>query len=580
MDEACGDGKPDSGGAVSVGSKLDILKLLSPNEAISQDGSVQSRGLREGHTNTMHFSPIQLLPFELLSTTFKLCIGDNTPVQDLILLTLVCKLWRSIVEGTPSLWCCISSQEAVSRVRKALVMAKDAPLDILYDEDAARTNPETFFGEICGLIAQWKFLSIRTGNSDSPMGTLQTTPPPNLKILQLRAPRSREWKGGSIALFQGEPAPLALEELWVDRIPVVVKSLRLSGLRFLLLNRMPVVSTEELLRILSDSPALERCYLYGLVSLQEFPPAGPGHEISRLQGGQTPYIQLSHLRRLALCGLPVFFVHLVLSVIQAPNLQRLTVDCKIDQHGHSPVSDLFTAHISHHSPTLTALTATAQNIEILSYSDVDWKISVGNLVITLEGSAFKLQHLDETLEWLFSHLGKDVNTLPVSLSLHELEIPTRSFTRLTSILKVTKLELWTASSFEDEPETHPRNIISLLSRPLTSTPTQWVVPELESLNTNVVNEDGKSKILDMVKARHAFIEIQNEGRQEAGQIVMKPFKEFRLRGGRNDISADHSYNAEFLVALQKAAKDADIWWGNFKWTGSEDFTVAMKSNGV
>ncbi|KAG8952683.1 hypothetical protein FRC00_006661 [Tulasnella sp. 408] len=528
----------------------------------------------------MPFSPIQLLPFELLSTTFKLCISDDTPVQDLILLTLVCKLWRSVVEGTPSLWCCISGHEAVPRVRKALTMAKDASLEILYDEDVARTSPEAFFEEICGLFAQWKFLSVRAGSSDSPMATLQTTPPPNLKTLQLRAPWSRRWKGGSIALFQGEPAPLALKELCVDGIPVVVEPLRLSGLRFLALSRMPIVSEDELLRILRESPALERCYLYSLVSLQEFPP-GPGQEPSRLQEVKAPSIELSHLRHLALCGLPVFFTHLVLSVIRAPNLRSVAVDCKIDRHGHSPISDLFTTHISHHSPTLTALTSTAQNIEIISYSDVHWRISAGNLIITLEGGTFKLQHLYETLEWLFSQLGKNFNTLPVSLSLHELEINTKSFIQLTSILKVTKLELWTASSFEqEESETQPRNIISLLSRPLTSTPSQWVVPELESLDTNVVHEDGKTKILDMVRARHAFIETQNEGRREVGDIVLKPFKEFRLRGGRNGISGDHSHNTEFLVALQKAARDAEIWWEEFKWTGSQDFSAAMKSNSL
>lgn len=528
----------------------------------------------------MPFSPIQLLPFELLSTTFKFYVSDDTPVQDLISLTLVCKLWRSVVEGTPSLWCCISGQEAVPRVRKALTMAKDALLEILYREDIARTNPEIFFGEICGLITQWRSLSITTGRSDSPMATLQITPPPNLKTLQLRAPRSGMWNGRSIALFKGEPAPLALEELRVDGIPVLVEPLQLSGLRSLTLNGMPVVSAEELLRILRESPALEHCYLSGLVSSLEFPPPGPEQEPSRLQGGQAPNIQLSHLQSLVLYRLPVFFTHLVLSVIQAPNLQSINVYCKIHQRGHSPVSDLFTTHISHHRPSLTALTSTATNIGVISYSDAHWRISAGNLIITLEGRAFKLRHLDETLEWLFSQLGEDFNTLPVSLSLHELEVTTQSFTRLTSILKVTKLQLWTASSFEHEPDTQPRDIISLLSRPLTSTPTRWVVPELEYLNTNVVHEDGKSKILDMVKARHAFIETQNEERREAGDIVLKPFKEFRLRGGRNDISVDHSHNTEFLVALQKAARDAEIWWGEFKWTGSKDSNAAMKSNGA
>ncbi|KIO19432.1 hypothetical protein M407DRAFT_223077 [Tulasnella calospora MUT 4182] len=528
--------------------------------------------------DVMPSAPIQLLPFELLLQMFKLCISNDTPVRDLISLALVCKLWRSIVEGTSSLWCCISGGEAVPHVRKALAMAKDASLEIIYFEDIARTDPEIFFGEIGRLITQWESLSITTGNSNSPVTALQTNPPPNLKTLHLRAPWYWEWKKGPVTLFEGEPAPLALTDLWVDQIPVVMEPLRLSGLRSLELNRTPVVSAGELLRVLRDSPALERCGLYDLTSLKEFPLPGPEKELLRFQGVENPNIRLSDLRTLALCGLPVSFVHLVLSAIQIPNLQRLDMDCKIDQHGQSPASDLFTTHISHHSPTFTALTDSAKNIQIISFSDTNWTISVGNLIITLEGLAFKLKHLDEGLEWLFSHLGGHVDTLPVNLSLHELEISSKWFTRLASALKVTKLELWTASSSEHEPERQPRNIISLLSQPLESTPTQqWVLPDLESLNTNVVHEDGKSKILDMVKARHAFIETQLDGTQEA-DVVLKPFKEIRLRGGRNGISKDLAPNTKFLVALQKEARGAEIWWEEFKWTGSEDLNAATKSN--
>ncbi|KAG8912096.1 hypothetical protein FRC01_005292 [Tulasnella sp. 417] len=580
MDQACGETEPvlREGSLRPVGSNSDILKPLPSNVAITNDDSGHDRGLLGMDTNAVPFAPIQHLPFELLSTLFKLCIGDNTPVRDLISLTLVCKLWRSIVEDTPSLWCCISGWETAPRVRKGLAMAKDTPLKIMYREDVAETDPETFFGEIGGRITQWKSLNITTGRSDLPMTVLQTTTPPNLETLEVNVSWGQEWNGGLVTLFRGEPAPLTLKRLYVHQIPVVVEPLRLSGLRSLGLSRMPVVSAEEILRVLRESPALERCYLYYLNGLENFGLPGQEQELSRLQRVETPNIHLAHLRSLGLGGLPVSFVHLVLSVIQVPNLQWIAVDCKIDQHAQSPKSELFTTRISHHSPTLTTLIKTAQNMELVSFSEANWKISVGSLLITLEGLAFKLKHLDETLEWLFSHPGGHLKTLPVSLSLHESEINTSSFTQLTSPLKVTKLDLWTASSFEHVPDSQPRNIISLLSQPLESTPTQWVLPNLEYLSTNVVNEDGKSRILEMVKARHTFIGLQLERTPDGGDIPLKPLKEIRLRGGRNGISRDPVSNTHFLIALQNAARGAEIWWEEVKWTGSEDWKAAMTSN--
>ncbi|KIO29605.1 hypothetical protein M407DRAFT_227395 [Tulasnella calospora MUT 4182] len=509
---------------------------------------------------------IHILPHELVLLIFQLYAGMHTPVRNLVALTLVCKLWQHIVEGTPSLWCWISGEEALPRVRKALAMAKDAPLEIHYPEEGAKTDQETFFTEIYGRITHWRSLVVGTGNADTVVALLKSAVAPNLETLHLCGPYG--WKGGPVTLFGGEQAPHALTDFKVHYIPVVMEPLRLSGLRSLELRELPIMSAEELLRVLSVSPALEHYCLQNLACLTDFTLPGHKKEFSTLHGVETRTIHLSHLRSLTLGGLPVSFVHLVLSIIRAPVLQGCFLDCRIDRHDQSPTSDLLTTHISHLIPVLAALTNEAEEIEINSFGDNDWTFTVGKFAIGTEGaSALQRKHLDEMLEWLFGYLGGHLKALPVSLIFFELDVDSEWFTWVVSTLKVTKLELWTGPFRNRDPDQRPRNIISLLSQPLVSAPIKWLFPELESIDTNVVHEYGKSKILEMVKARHSYIETQGK---DAGDSILKPFREIRLRGGRNNISKEVVPHAEFLDALQEAAKGAEIWWEEVKWTGNKD----------
>ncbi|KIO29606.1 hypothetical protein M407DRAFT_21341 [Tulasnella calospora MUT 4182] len=151
---------------------------------------------------------------------------------------------------------------------------------------------------------------------------------------------------------------------------------------------------------------------------------------------------------------------------------------------------------------------------------------------------------------------------------------------LTGWLPPPRLQGWSYGPTElsnHDPDRQPQNIISLLSQPLESAPTKWLFPQLESIGTNVVHEYGKSKILEMVKARHSYIETQ---REDAGDSVLKPFREIRLRGGMNNISKEAVPHAEFLDALQEAAKGAEIWWEKVKWMGNKDSSSATSSDGA
>ncbi|KAG8921345.1 hypothetical protein FRC01_000296 [Tulasnella sp. 417] len=530
--------------------------------ALGQEGLGAASG-----PSTLEGTPtwINLLPHELLLLIFELYAGVDTPVQHLVTLTLVCKPWQDIVEDAPNLWRCISGMEGSKRVRKGLERAKDSLLEINYSKNNAKTGQGAFFAEISGRIARWKSFILATDNPGPAVTLLTTTVAPNLRTFHLKVPWGQRHENEPVTLFRGESAPPRLADFRVRFIRVIVEPLRLSGLRSFELHEMPIISAKEVLRVLAASPALERCYLSGLASLNDFEPEH-GRELLKRE---DPTIKLSHLRSLTLTILPVSFIHLLLSKIQAPTLQWCTVDCNIDWHHQSPKSELFTAQISHLTSAVTALTSKAQKIEITSYSNNHWILYVGSLSIGLGGLAFQYNHIEETLDWLFNCLDGQLKTLPIGLAYFELDVDSRWFTRLSSNLKITRLDVWGDPFSNRVRDDRSQDIISLLSQPLTSEPNQWLLPELESINLNVINADGKSKILEMVKARHSSIEAQRK--KGPGDIaVVRPFREILLRGGSNKVSREVGPHAEFLDELQKAASDAEIWWEEVKWVGSDD----------
>ncbi|KAG8921347.1 hypothetical protein FRC01_000298 [Tulasnella sp. 417] len=297
---------------------------------------------------------------------------------------------------------------------------------------------------------------------------------------------------------------------------------------------LPIISSKEVLRVLSYFPRLERCYLDSLVSLEDFELSEPDQELLRFQDVRNPTIQLSCRNLLSLRRLPRSFVHLFLSVIQAPNLAWLSAGIRIDKDDQSPGSDLLTPRISHLSPTVTTLVGTAKNVEILACS---WTIHAGSLFVELDGSSARRNHMDETLEWIFNAIGRHRKALPASLSFFGSNADSEWLGWLASFLKVTKLEF--STDFATDPD-----VVFLLSNPLAHA---WLLPDLEAIQTYVFGEGGKSDILKMAKARHFYVETQ--GKQEREYFVSRPFKEIRLRGGMNGVSRQHFYHTDFLIEL-------------------------------
>lgn len=122
---------------------LPSSQVTLTDDALDQCGE-GLRAFRSSHPYGGASAPINYLPHELLVEVFKLQIDLDTPFQSLLLLILVCQLWRNIIKDTPSLWCRISGGEGLPSIQKALTMAKDAPLEIKYCQRTAKATPTAF----------------------------------------------------------------------------------------------------------------------------------------------------------------------------------------------------------------------------------------------------------------------------------------------------------------------------------------------------------------------------------------------------------------------------------------------------
>ncbi|KAG8909896.1 hypothetical protein FRC01_006656 [Tulasnella sp. 417] len=535
---------------------------------IAESGRESGGGLeitRSSHPHEGFPAPIDLLPLELLLEVFRLYVDVNTPVRSLVTLILVCKPWRNIVEGTPNLWCHISGREGLNYIRKAVAMAEDTPLEITYmSRPIPKTKPAAFFAEINDRIGQVKSISAYVLHARHFPEILKTAPTPALETLHFLAEWPDRENTNDVTLFGGERASPALKHFYVHHIPVALGSLHLSGLRSLRLSDIRITSAEELLRIFIESPELQACSLKWLSFRTEFTPS----EHLRIQlrswsnttDAESRPIRLLHLRHLAFLGYPVSFLHFFLSNLQVSTLQSFDIECEPRE---SPASRLLTTDAHHLAPALRCCTATADKIEINAIGDMRWRIRVGMVNIQFFRRLAEPRAVEETLSLVFGHQNEHFKTLPTSFAIQEFDQYEELICWLSLNLRVTNLANWTG--FCSNQRSEHWNIISLLSCPVASMSNQWALPDLEFLDLDVLDEAAKSEILEMVEARHTFIRAQEGHGRDLG---LKQFKEIRLHRKSYNVSGGQADDAEFLSALEKVGRGAEIWWEGVKWAGS------------
>ncbi|KAG9024630.1 hypothetical protein FS837_005248, partial [Tulasnella sp. UAMH 9824] len=514
--------------SIRVALALPGSRVALTDDAIRKRGG-GLRATRSSHLYKGTSPPIDHLPHELLLEVFKLHVDLDTPVQSLVTLILVCKLWRNTVEDTPSLWRRISGREGSSSIQRALTLAKNAPLAITYRQSEARAIPTAFFAQIGYRIAQAKSLTINVGRIDHFPAILETISTTILETLDVVILLAQGRQANTVTLFGGKAASSTLKNFRVTHLPVALAPLRLSGLRSLGLSDIPITSADEVLRILMDSPALEDCSLTRLAFSKEFTPSKHLQRLlgseSNIAGANLRSIRLLHLRHLELWGLSGSFIHFLLSNMQALSL----VSFRVQGEPHeSPASELLTADISHLAPALKGPTAAAKKIQISSWDDKSWTLCIGKLIIDFQGIRINpRRHMEETLNWVYGHLGEHLKALPTSLLTLEYNAHLDLILWLGANLRVTNLELWTSGRSH-----RPRRIVSLLASPVAAMSNQWALPDLELLDTNVIDESGKWEILEMVKARHSFIQAQEDQGQR--DVKLKSLKEIRLHAGGNN----------------------------------------------
>ncbi|KAG8974232.1 hypothetical protein FRC05_007808 [Tulasnella sp. 425] len=410
-------------------------------------------------------APIDRLPEEMFLRVIEISLeaDSETRLRDLAGLTLVCRRWKIMVEGSSSLWSQISASDGLAAVRKALSLAQGAPLDLSYDAQTTNIDPKIFFEEIGPHIAQWKSLTAHFKDRpdhfapDFTFAELETTVAPKLE------------------------RQVAADDHFVQRSPAAMNSQRPLGGR-----------DSDLLR---TAPPLQLDIL------------GVGWN------------------RLGTCY---------------------------------SITDLLTPAMSHMIPALQSIASKAENIRVDLHWDRHYQIDVGRLRIGLEHPSTLYIHSRAVLDWLRERMGPDFSDLPITLCLYDC-MPTPSYLQhFSSAVKVTTLSL------QGDPYGPLWIMIRFLSEPHMSIQDGWLLPELETLDTNLTLEAGNLVIVEMLRARHGLVEAGNRA-----TTLPKHLREIRLkcRGTTND--PNPIPDPKFMQDLQKAADGADVYWCGQKWTGSE-----------
>lgn len=493
--------------------------------------------------------PIHRLPPEILVEIVRHYIQRDTTLRDLVRLTHVCQRWSIIVQDAPVLWTTINAADGPSAFHKAMQTAKDALLDLTFDDTTAKVSLEIFLKSVGERIGQWRTLVVKQ-RGPAEWGliieALQKGTPPNLEALDLSG------GGNMVSLFGGNPAPPRLKEISLSSISINLASLQLGGLRSLAIFYTTGISATDILNVIRGSPIIESIGLYYLESLTG---VLPSHEaFSHLGAFDNPSIQLASLQlasfiHLTLDNIAMPFFKSLLSAIAAPRLDTLEISCELEN-----VSDaqLFLEGLRCQLPTLARLTTDAQDIKfrLLAYA---YQIVIGRLDVRLRMHELPVNSLEETWDWVYNHLGRPLKDLPAHLDVNDWEPAVPSLLEwLTHRLAVTKLSLYN-DPYYGRRVLDP--IIPLFSRPTTSTPATWLFPQVEILETNLVQSNGNDDLVEMIKNRHSA----EDGRY--GIAAPKPFREIWLAFG-DPLSPDSPdpMNVEFLKEVQTVANGADVYW--------------------
>ncbi|KAG8917364.1 hypothetical protein FRC01_002503, partial [Tulasnella sp. 417] len=244
-------------------------------------------------------SVIHKFPPELLQTIFCEAIDSSEYYSSLFSIRSVCKYWKEVIDGTPTLWTVITSTLNRNLVAMALRNSGTQPLSVKYSSGSGE-NFKKFISLVATSAPRWRQLECNSKDRSEHEQML------SLSLLQLRSLNIV----GAIGISYEQPldAPeLTTLSVWT----VGLNWATLSGLHSLIIGNTAGPSMEELLKILKASLQLESLFLSATSSWFTAGYSDPS---------ATPVI-LSRLNTMSCHKFEVQPLSYILDLIEAPNLQ-------------------------------------------------------------------------------------------------------------------------------------------------------------------------------------------------------------------------------------------------------------------
>ncbi|KAG8921029.1 hypothetical protein FRC00_009227, partial [Tulasnella sp. 408] len=359
--------------------------------------------------------PIHRLPPEILEEIVRYYVHPDTSLQGPVRLTLVCRRWKTVIEGTALLWATINAADGPSLVRKALKMAKDVLLDLTFNEETAQMTRQDFFKLIGERTDRWKCLSVDLTSEkwDFVLEDLTKCIPPSLEALHLSVGYGAPMGSDVVVLFGGNPAPPRLKEISLFNISISFAPLQLGGLRSLVAYDVRGITSTDMLNVIKASPTIEYIRLEYLLGSSN--DETPSHQVFSPPGASDNVtVQLTSLICLFLSGISVVFLKSLLSSISAPHLKTLDIDCELQDPS---LAQLFLEGLHHQLSTLARLAANAEAVKVRLSSYARYQLLIGGLNLTIYMDDLPLNNSNETWDWICNHLGRSLTKLPVHLDL-------------------------------------------------------------------------------------------------------------------------------------------------------------------
>ncbi|KAG8932004.1 hypothetical protein FRC00_000435 [Tulasnella sp. 408] len=453
-------------------------------------------GCEPGSTCVSHRATINRLPQELIVIIFRICLNSVNRVEVRTRLTLVCRIWNAIIEGTPSFWTLIQAADGIQNARNAITKTGELPIDLtLHLEDPVLVDQ--FLAVVSEKVSQWRSVEFTfDGVLAGFFSGLQASACHSLEKLRLTWYDS-SYRTAPLALFGGGPAPDGLKDVYLYGVPADLARMQLSKLSSLDLIDVPYVEMDDILLILRNSPTLTTLHLRG---------CGRLHPLGASVG--LPII----LGSLKACSfdLSVPSIHFLLSAIHAPSLDDL--ELTVDTEDSFPHSSIFTPPVPGFGPTMERLLSTAKHIE-LEIGDPDFVITFGGLEIVLVSpDAEGFQYVRDVLDRLMDYSGEKGKELKVHLHLDSVD-PTieelQLFNRSPMVEQLTLTEeLWSGSI--------PISATEALGTRIAAGQHGWLFPELEFIDWNM-NLENIGELEMALEKRYCAAQSTQQGSAEENQ---------------------------------------------------------------